>query len=223
MCPSESFNIHHFNIEHSYPHPPLKQRIHNAAVVVWKYCTTKTWPRPPPLITSNVFAQNALVALFKTTLFLGQLISPRYTLPQNVLVSSRFQWNALGNYNRYRPARFPPLLTGNFRIARPVAMLSTPRDEGANPGHRYFRSIGHPHVSLCRGRRSTGMRSVPVSSWNGFPSQRSDEAPVLADQENMQEPRPLHRLPRRCRDGQQEKPTRSSSNYDCPASANRYS
>src|SRR6267143_37655 len=138
-----------------------------------------------------------LLLCSETTLFLGQLTSPRYTLPQNAVGSSRYRWNAYGNYDQYRPARFPPLLTGNFRIARLVAKLSTPRDEGANPGHRYFRPIGHPHVSLCRGRRSTGVRSVPLSSWNGFPSQRSDEAPVLADQGNMQEPRPLRRLSRR--------------------------
>lgn len=107
---------------------------------------------------------------------------------QNTVVPSGYRSNAYGDHKQYRPARFPSLLTSDIRIACPVAILSTPCDEGTNPGHRYFRPIGHPPVSLCRNRQPTGMRGVPISSWDRLPSQRSDEEPVLANQGSMQEP-----------------------------------
>jgi hypothetical protein len=124
----------------------------------------------------------------ENTLFLGLLTTPRYTLLQNAVAPSRSRSNAYGDHKQYRPARFPSLLTSDIRIARPLAILSTPCDEGPNPGYRYFRPIGHPSVSLCSSRRSTGMRGVPISSWDRLPSQRSDEEPVLANQGSMQEP-----------------------------------
>src|SRR5512140_2163249 len=88
-----------------------------------------------PLTTLNVFAQDAPVAQSETTLFLGLLTSPRYTLLQNAIVPSEYRWSAFGNHNQSRPAGFPPLPAGNFRITRPVAILSTPCDEGTNPCH----------------------------------------------------------------------------------------
>jgi hypothetical protein len=124
----------------------------------------------------------------ETSLLLGLLTAPRYTLIQNTAVPSGYRSNAYGDHKQHRLARFPPVFTGHIRIARPLAILSTPCAEGPNPSDRYFRPIGHPPVSLCRNRQPTGMRGVPISSWDRLPSQRSDEEPVLANQGSMQEP-----------------------------------
>ena len=114
--------------------------------------------------------QAQLVGIVQNTAISRAIGISCYTVPQNTVVPAALR-KVYGNRLQFSPARFPPLLAGNFRIACPVAVLSNPNDEGTNSSHRYFRPIRHPYVSLCRGRRSRGLRGVPLGSWNGVSSE----------------------------------------------------